>query len=292
MKIGVVGLGLIGGSLGISLQSAFPKAEIIGVDLNNQHASQALDLSLVHEISKLEDAIPIVDVLILCIPVNGICSVAQYILDHISPNTLVIDFGSTKQNIKHALGSHSLRKQWILAHPMAGTEYSGPKAAIPQLFENRLCILCDLSENSRDAVSLASELLMKIGMRISEMNAQEHDLHAAYISHLSHISSFALSNTVLEKEANGANHIRLMAGAGFRSTVRLAKSNADMWGPIVLDNSEVLLPALESYISELKEYADAIRSQNMDRVKQKMKEANLVGPIVDNEIPIEQELEN
>ena len=229
-RIAIVGVGLIGGSLAIQLHEKKLSSRLIGVDANAEHANKALELELVDEVLHLDDAIAASDVIILAIPVDKLVDLLPSLMDKID-NQIVIDLGSTKSQSIEAIKNHPKRGRYVATHPMWGTEYSGPQAAIRGAFENKAVIICNAEDSDADALEWVKGMYKKIGMHLLEMEAKAHDLHAAYVSHISHITSFALANTVLEKEKE-ENAIFELASAGFESTVRLAKSNPAMWVPI------------------------------------------------------------
>jgi len=235
MTIAIIGLGLIGGSLGLDLKANGFAERRLGVDADMKNGQQALELGLVDEIVDLNTAYEEADLLILAVPVAAIIGLLPEMLDHIRPHQTVVDMGSTKAEIVRSVQHHPNRSRFVAAHPMAGTEYSGPQAAIRNLFQDKAAIICDLPQSSTDAVTTVEKLFKSLFMRILHMEAKEHDVHAAYVSHISHISSFALALTVLEKEKSEANIFNLASG-GFRSTVRLAKSSPQMWSDVFRQN--------------------------------------------------------
>ncbi len=230
-KIAIVGVGLIGGSLAIQLHEKKISARLIGVDSNEDHARKAVELELVDEIMPLEEAIEQSEVIILAIPVDKLVKLLPAVLNKIDKQ-IVCDMGSTKSQLIEVVKNHPKRGRYVATHPMWGTEYSGPQAAVRGAYENKAVIICNASESDTDALEWTRAMYKKIGMHLLEMEARAHDLHAAYVSHISHITSFALANTVLEKEKE-EQAIFELASAGFESTVRLAKSNPAMWVPIL-----------------------------------------------------------
>ena len=249
MTVTIIGVGLIGGSLAIALREKGIANYIIGVENNIKHAETALKLKLVDEIKSLDNAISDSELIILAIPVDAGEKVLPNVLDVIK-NQTVIDVGSTKERIINAVKNHPRRAQFVATHPMWGTEYSGPEAAVQNAFVNKAVVICNKNEIDDTAHELVFEMYKKLGMHVIYMNATEHDLHAAYISHISHITSFALANTVLEKEKEEDTIFELASG-GFESTVRLAKSNPEMWVPIFMQNKENILDVLNEHISQL-----------------------------------------
>lgn len=278
MNILIIGTGLIGGSLALSLRGF--QTTIIGYDANPEHMQQALDLGLTDQVMPLDQALPVADLVILAIPVNQARELLPSVLDQISPEAVVTDMGSTKQGICRKVRQHSRRAQYVAAHPIAGTEHSGPRAAQSGLFKNKVAIICERELSSEKAVQLVERLFFLLEMKIIYMQADEHDRHIAYVSHLSHISSFTLGLTVLEIEKNEST-IFDMAGSGFASTVRLAKSSPDMWNPIFMQNREHLLVALDAYIGQLSRFRALIEARDYDTLYKLMKEANLIRRVLD-----------
>lgn len=277
-RIAIVGTGLIGGSLALQLHEKKMASKLIGVDSDPDHASQALALELVDEILPLDQAIDASDVIILAIPVDAMLSLLPAILDRVS-NQIVLDLGSTKKQLIDAVSRHPRRGRYVATHPMWGTEHSGPSAAIRGAYENKAVILCNAGESDPDALVWVKYMYGKIGMHLLEMEARSHDLHAAYVSHISHITSFALANTVLEKEKE-VNAIFEMASAGFESTVRLAKSNPAMWVPIFIQNREHVLDVLDEHIEQLKKFRDSISEGREDQLRGLIREANKIKRIL------------
>jgi prephenate dehydrogenase len=277
-KIAIVGVGLIGGSLALRLHEKKISSRLIGVESNAVHASEAIDLELVDEILPMEDAIRVADVIMLAIPVDQLTHVLPSILDKIDKQ-IVLDLGSTKSALIDAVKNHPKRGRYVAAHPMWGTEYSGPGAAVNYAFENKAAILCNAEESDDDAETWVRYMFKKIGMHLLDMEANAHDLHAAYVSHISHITSFALANTVLEKEKE-ENAIFELASAGFESTVRLAKSNPEMWVPIFLQNKENVLDVLKAHIEQLERFRNAIETSDREKLAGLIREANTIRKIL------------
>jgi prephenate dehydrogenase len=277
-KIAIVGVGLIGGSLAIQLHEKKLSSKLIGVDADENHARQAVELELVDETLPLDKAIEESDVIILAIPVDAVVKLLPQVLDKIDKQ-IVIDLGSTKKQALEAIKDHPKRGRFVATHPMWGTEYSGPQAAVRGAFENKAVIICNAHESDTDALEWTKGMYKKIGMHLLEMDAVAHDLHAAYVSHISHITSFALANTVLEKEKE-ENAIFELASAGFESTVRLAKSNAAMWTPIFLQNKENILDVLTEHITQLIRFKESIEKENSDDLKQLIDDANKIRRIL------------
>jgi prephenate dehydrogenase len=277
-RICIVGVGLIGGSLAIQLHEKKLSSKLIGVDANNEHAKKAVELELVDETMELDEAIKSSDVIILAIPVDAMLKVVPVILDKIDQQ-IVIDLGSTKSQLIELIKDHPKRGRYVATHPMWGTEYSGPQAAVRGAYENKAVIICNAHESDADALEWTKAMYRKIGMHLLEMEAAAHDLHAAYVSHISHITSFALANTVLEKEKE-ENAIFELASAGFESTVRLAKSNPAMWVPIFLQNKENVLDVLNEHIEQLKRFRDSIKEGKEKELKGLIEDANKIKRII------------
>jgi len=277
-RITIVGVGLIGGSLALQLHEKKISSKLIGVEANEFHAQKALELELVDEILPLDEAILDSDVVILAIPVDSMVTLLPQVLDKID-DQIVVDLGSTKSQLVDAVKNHPRRGRYVAAHPMWGTEYSGPQAAVKGAFEKVAVAICNAKESDEDAVQWTRNMFGKIGMRLLEMDAYAHDLHAAYVSHISHITSFALANTVLEKEKEeGA--IFDLASAGFESTVRLAKSNPAMWVPIFKQNRENVLDVLNEHISQLRKFKSCLEKENYDYLLELIEEANKIKGII------------
>jgi len=277
-RIAIVGVGLIGGSLALQLHEKKISSKLIGVETNEFHAQKALELELVDEILSLDEAILDSDVVILAIPVDSMVTLLPQVLDKID-DQIVVDLGSTKSQLVDAVKNHPKRGRYVAAHPMWGTEYNGPQAAVRGAFEKVAVAICNAKESDTDAVEWARNMFGKIGMRLLEMDAYAHDLHAAYVSHISHITSFALANTVLEKEKEeGA--IFDLASAGFESTVRLAKSNPAMWVPIFKQNRENVLDVLNEHISQLRKFKSCLEKENYEYLLELIEEANKIKGII------------
>lgn len=277
-KIAIIGVGLIGGSLAIQLHERKLSSRLIGVEVNPEHAAKALVLELVDEILPLEEAIAAADVIILAIPVDNMVSLLPAVLDKVD-RQLVIDLGSTKSQLVAAVNDHPKRGRFCATHPMWGTEYSGPAAAVKGAYENKAVIICNPEQTDADVLEWVRHMFAKIGMRQLVMEAGAHDLHAAYVSHISHITSFALANTVLQKEKE-ENAIFELASAGFESTVRLAKSNPAMWVPIFMQNKENILDVLNEHIEQLKKFRDSIRDNKEEELRALITDANKIRRII------------
>ncbi len=277
-SICIIGTGLIGGSLAIQLHEKKISSRLIGVETNQLHAEAAIRLELVDEILEMDGAIAQSEVIILAIPVDAAVKLLPVLLNKIT-NQIVIDVGSTKSELIEKVKQHEKRGRYVATHPMWGTEYSGPTAAVRGAFENKAVIICNAAESDTDALQWVKYFYQKIGMHLIEMEAKAHDLHAAYISHISHITSFALANTVLEKEKE-ENAIFELASAGFESTVRLAKSSPEMWVPIFLQNKEHVLDVLNEHIGQLEKFRDVIQNENRNELKNIISNANTIRRII------------
>jgi prephenate dehydrogenase len=280
MTIAVIGIGLIGGSLAVDLRKRGFAGRIIGVDTNVNHQNIALLCGLVDENDTLDNAIEKSDLIILSSPVNTNCLMLPGILDKIAGTSKVVtDMGSTKASIAGASKNHPARGRYVAAHPMAGTEYSGPLAAIGKLFDYKNGVICDKELSDPDALALVEKMFDTLNMRKIYMNSGDHDVHVAYISHISHITSFSLALCVLEKEHEEQN-ILSIASAGFESTVRLAKSNSETWAPIFLENAQPILEVIDTYIDKMNEFRRMIREKDMEGLKNLMEEANKIRKIL------------
>lgn len=277
-RIAIVGVGLIGGSLAIQLHEKKLSSRLIGVEADADHAKQAVELELVDETLSLEEAIAASEIIILAIPVDKLVEMLPSVMDKID-NQVVIDLGSTKSQLIDAIKNHPKRGRYVATHPMWGTEYSGPQAAVRGAFENKAVIICNAGESDADALDWVKGMYKKIGMHLLEMEAKAHDLHAAYVSHISHITSFALANTVLQKEKED-NAIFELASAGFESTVRLAKSNPAMWVPIFMQNKENVLDVLKEHIAQLTRFKESIEKDDNEYLMRLIEEANKIRRII------------
>ncbi len=270
MKAGIVGLGLMGGSLSLAMREVYSDVEVIGLDHNPQHCIEALELGLVDKVVDTLDEIKDVDVLFLSVPVDGIVEILQK-LPPLNQHTTVIDLGSTKSKIVSAVPDQ-IRKNFVAAHPMTGTEKFGPKAAIDDLYHGRAVVLCDLDQSGEKQRELAKKIFSDIGMKIFYMNANAHDRHAAFISHMPHALSYALANSVMAQEDPKA--IIALAGGGFRDMSRIAKSSPAMWGDIFEQNRDNLLEAIESFQNELDKCKKMVEENRWDELREWMREAN------------------
>ena len=278
MKVGIIGLGLIGGSISLKLKEVNNEITIYGFDKNNQ----SLDFSLSKQIiDKKLDLLSLLDFdyLFLAIPVESIKSQLASILDKISEKTLVIDFGSTKYQICNSVSNHKKRGNFLAAHPIAGTEFSGPIAAKKDLFDNKVMILCETEKTNSSLLSVAIEMFKSLGMNIKTMDAIEHDKHIAYVSHLSHISSFMLGKTVMDKE-DDEQTIYDMAGSGFESTVRLAKSSPEMWSSIFIENKKNIIESLDEYMLNINNFKKLIETSDQENLNTEMKKINGIKEIL------------
>jgi prephenate dehydrogenase len=280
MTVAVIGIGLIGGSLMIDLRKRGFADKIIGVDSNLQHSNIAQLCGLVDETDTLENAVERSDLIILSTPVDTNCFMLPGILDRITGTTKVVtDMGSTKGSIAKASANHQGRGRYVSLHPMSGTEFSGPLAAIGKLFDYKTAIICDRELSDIDALSLAERMLDILNMRKVYMNSSDHDVHVAYVSHISHITSFSLALSVLDKEREEEN-ILALAGGGFESTVRLAKSNGDTWAPIFLENSRFIIEVIDNYIEKMNLFKKMISEKDKEGLKALMEESNKIRKIL------------
>ena len=278
MKVLVIGLGLIGGSMAIDIKSINKDVKLMGYDANEDHLDTALSLGLIDEKATLEDAAS-ADVVIVAIPVNVSLEVIPRVLDIVKDDTLVFDVGSTKANICKVVSEHPNRRNFLAAHPIAGTEYSGPEAAIKGLYKGKTNIVCEVEKTAFKVQERAMELFNELGLRIRYMDPKAHDRHIAYVSHLSHISSFMLGKTVIDKERNERD-IFDMAGSGFESTVRLAKSSPAMWSPIFEQNKENVIETLEEYIVNLQRFKELMELNDFEALYKEMEDTNRIKEIL------------
>ena len=278
MKVSFVGIGLMNRSLSLVLQRLHPDVVLSGISRKTTTLNRAVELGLIHEIgsiNQLQDA----DYVFVSVPVAAIATLLPQVLDAVGENTLVMDFGSTKTAICEAVKNHPKREQFLAAHPIAGTEFSGPDAAIPNLYDGKTIMLCEVAKTRSDLLARATTLLQKLNMTVRHMDPVAHDRHIAYVSHLSHITSFMLGKTVLEKETDEQN-IFDMAGSGFASTVRLAKSSPEMWMPIFMQNKHNVLETLNEYISNLNAFKEKLEAEAVDELLADMKEINKIRTIL------------
>ncbi|APY11472.1 prephenate dehydrogenase [Seonamhaeicola sp. S2-3] len=273
-----IGIGLIGGSLAKDIKKHNPDTVIHGISRKDATLEQALSLNLIDKKATFDD-IEQADLVIVSIPVDATVKLLPTILDKVPDNALVIDAGSTKEAICKAVENHPKRRNFLAAHPIAGTEHSGPSAAISGLFEGKTNIICEVEKTAFKLQEKALEIFRNLGMRIRYMNPEAHDKHIAYVSHLSHISSFMLGKTVIDKERNERD-IFDMAGSGFASTVRLAKSSPEMWTPIFKQNKDNVIETLEEYINNLSHFKDLMKQDNFEAIFDEMKNTNYIKEIL------------
>jgi prephenate dehydrogenase len=273
MKLAIVGLGLIGGSMALDLKAAGFATTVVGVDGNPDHAEKAKLLGLVEITENFDLACSTADIIVIATPVHSISKLLPLALDKMKPGAVITDVGSTKKQISDAVENHSKRNQYVPSHPMAGTEFSGPAAAHLGLFKGKAVVICDEAKSSTEAVKIIRALYEALQMRLITMESEQHDLHAAYVSHLSHITSFVLANTVLDKEKD-IDAIFNLASGGFESTVRLAKSSPDMWAPIFEQNNVFITEALGAYIERLRRFHDSLKSRDFKQTRTYMEQAN------------------
>ena len=274
----VIGIGLIGGSMALDIKVLYPEAKIYGIDANEKHIQEAIDLGIVAAKADFADLIN-ADWVIVSVPVDAALTVVPKVLDHIGEETVVFEVGSTKRLICEAVADHPKRRNYIATHPIAGTEFSGPSAAILGLFEDKANIICEVEKTAFKLQEKALDLFRKLGMRIRYMDPKSHDKHIAYVSHLSHISSFMLGKTVIEKEKDERD-IFDMAGSGFESTVRLAKSSPEMWTPIFKHNKKQVVKSLDEYINNLSKFRELLESENYEKVFEEMQSVNKIKEIL------------
>lgn len=277
MNVNVIGLGLIGGSMALDLKET-GNFTIFGLDANEAHLREALELGLIHEPGS-DETLATADVVILAIPVNKALDVLPEILGKVGDDTLVLDVGSTKSLICTRVEDHVKRRNFLATHPIAGTEFSGPSAAIKELFKGKTNIVCEVERTAFKLQERAMKIFEHLGMRIRYMDPGAHDKHIAYVSHLSHISSFMLGKTVIEKEKNERD-IFDMAGSGFESTVRLAKSSPKMWTPIFEHNRENVLETLEGYIDNLQRFKTLLEGEDYEAIYDEMENTNRIKDIL------------
>lgn len=277
-NIYIIGVGLIGGSFALDIKARNPNVKIFGIDHKEAHLKEAITLKLIDAIATYED-LKDAELVVLSIPVDAAVTELPKILDAISDATLVMDVGSTKLPICMAIANHPRRRNFLATHPIAGTEFSGPKAAIHKLYQNKTSIICEVEKTAFKLQEKALSLFTDIGMRIRYMNPEAHDKHIAYVSHLSHISSFMLGKTVIEKEKNERD-IFDMAGSGFESTVRLAKSSPTMWTPIFKQNKENVIETLEEYINNLTHFKEMMKNDDFEAIFNEMQNTNHIKEIL------------
>ncbi|MEM7551098.1 MAG: prephenate dehydrogenase [Bacteroidota bacterium] len=280
MKVAIIGLGHIGSSIAQGLRKRGVAEYVVGVDRNVEHQEKALEVGTVDEVLELRAAIEKSDVIVLSIPVDATKELLPTILDLLTDGQLVIDVGSTKQKICEAVHSHPNRRKYVSTHPIAGTEKFGPEAGIADLFNDKKVVICEQDLSGPEAVRKVVSLYKVLGAELVYMNPVEHDMHLAYISHLSHITSFSLALSVLEAEKD-EKQIFQFSGSGFASTARLAKSSPEMWSPVFLENKEPILSVLDQYIEKLEAFRNNIRNENREGLLNCMTEANEIRDILD-----------
>ncbi|MBQ2423833.1 MAG: prephenate dehydrogenase [Alistipes sp.] len=279
MRVAVVGLGLIGGSFALALKDKNIASSVVGVEANAVNAATALRLGLVEAVLPLNEAIEGADLVALAVPVDAIPQLAIKILNRVTDRQIVIDMGSTKEELCEIISQHPRRGRFVATHPMWGTEFSGPEAATVDSFASRAVVICQRELSDTKAVERVEDIYRKLGMTVLEMNPEQHDLHTAYVSHISHITSFILSTTVLEKERE-EEAIFNLAGGGFDSTVRLAKSSADTWIPIFMQNKYNVLDVLREYIHQLNLFRKALERDDTEALKQIITKANEIKKVL------------
>lgn len=275
----IVGVGLISGSFSLALKERALVKKVIGVSRTEASAQKAIELGLIDEALPLEEAVKQADLIYVAIPVDATIGVMQQVMDMVTDKQIVADAGSTKHALCTALDGHPMRHRFVATHPMWGTEYSGPEAAVRNAFAGRSCVICEKEKSDAAAVALVEDIYRQLGMHLVYMDADSHDMHTAYVSHISHITSFALANTVLEKERE-ENTIFELAGGGFESTVRLAKSNPAMWVPIFKQNRENVLDVLNEHISQLRKFKACLEKENYTYLQELIEQANKITRIL------------
>jgi len=278
MKVFVIGIGLIGGSFAIDIKSAYNEVQIYGVDTNEENLSKALELGVIDHKSSLQE-VKEADVVIMAVPVDATVAIIEEVLDLVADTCLVFDAGSTKKKLCEKVANHPKRRNYLATHPIAGTEFSGPQAAISNLYRDKTNIVCEVEKTAFKLQEKGMEIFSKLGMRIRYMDPISHDKHIAYVSHLSHISSFMLGKTVIEKEKNERD-IFDMAGSGFASTVRLAKSSPAMWTPIFKHNKENVIETLQEYITNLTQFKELMENDNFEEIYKEMQDTNHIKTIL------------
>ncbi|MBU2929181.1 prephenate dehydrogenase [Winogradskyella psychrotolerans] len=277
-NIFIIGVGLIGGSFALDIKKLYPECTIYGIDNNDAHLDEAVQLKVIDRKANFDD-LDKAEVVIVAIPVDASLGVLPKVLDAVSDSTIVFDVGSTKEDICNEVKNHPKRRNYLAVHPIAGTEHSGPKAAIYNLYTNKTNIICEVEETAFKLQEKALKLFSDLGMRIRYMNPKAHDKHIAYVSHLSHISAFMLGKTVIDKERNERD-IFDMAGSGFASTVRLAKSSPAMWTPIFKQNKANVIETLDEYISNLKHFKQLMEDDDFEAVYNEMEQTNYIKDIL------------
>ena len=282
MKVGLIGVGLMNGSLALDLKSAHPSVLVYGVSRTEATLSNAMELGLIDHRATIEE-LKDMDLVSVAIPVEATAFLLPKILDSVGPNTLVIDMGSTKTAICESVAQHPKREQFLACHPIAGTEFSGPQAAIRNLYKDKFNMLCEAHKTRPELLERARSIFTNLGMQLREIEPIAHDRHIAYVSHLSHITSFMLGKTVMEKEEDEQN-IFDMAGSGFSSTVRLAKSSPEMWMPIFKQNKQNVIETLDEYISNMEYFKSLLANDDYTTLVEEMKKINTITQILKPEI--------
>jgi prephenate dehydrogenase len=278
LTVTVIGVGLIGGSMALALKEKSIAQKVIGVDASTKHLEKALVLGLIDEAMPLEEAVRAADVVVFAVPVDAIEQLLPQVMDAVNKQ-VVMDTGSIKEAVLGAIKEHPKKGRFVATHPMWGTEYSGPEAAVKGAFAGKATVICNKEESDADAVQLVEKIYTDLGMQLVYMNAVEHDVHVAYVSHISHITSFALANTVLEKERE-EDAIFTLASGGFESTVRLAKSNPNMWVPIFMQNRDNVLDVLNEHISQLRKFKACLEKENYTYLQELIEHANSIRKII------------
>ena len=279
MNVFVIGVGLIGGSLATDIKEVYGESVTYGIDANEDNLKTAIQLGFIDKKASFED-VKNADVVIISVPVDIARIVLPQVLDNVEENCLVFDVGSTKEKLCTQVDKHPKRACYLAAHPIAGTEFSGPNAALANLFKGKANIICEVERTGQAQKELALDIFERLGMRLRYMDAAAHDKHIAYVSHLSHVSSFMLGKTVIEKEKNERD-IFDMAGSGFASTVRLAKSSPAMWTPIFKQNKENVIEALQEYIDNLTAFKQLMEVGNDEDIFDEMKNTNRIRTILE-----------
>jgi prephenate dehydrogenase len=281
MKVGIVGLGLIGGSMAIDLKRRGFASEVLGVEADQVNAAAAEKIGLVDRVVSFAQCLEETDLVVLAVPVGTAVKMLPVVLDRFQtePSRVVIDVCSTKQQLAQCVMGHPARRQYVGTHPMAGTEYSGPWAALPGLFDGHAGIICDAAEVDPEAVKVVEKLYDTLNMRLIHMDSANHDVHTAYVSHISHVTSFALALTVLDKEKD-EKHIFDLASGGFSSTVRLAKSSPDMWTPILTQNKDNVIHVIDTYIEKMQAFRNAMAEGDEDAIRSLIQDANSIRRII------------
>ncbi|MGV8914752.1 MAG: prephenate dehydrogenase [Kaistella sp.] len=279
MKITLIGVGLIGGSMALKLKAKGLVSQVFGVDRNEEHLAEAKKLGIIDEALPLEKAVKSSDLIIIAIPVDSTAEILAQILDLVTDKQTVMDVGSTKAGIVQSVKTHPNRSRFVAFHPMWGTENSGPESALADSFSGRAAVICDAEDSAKDALNMVITIAENLDMHLMYMKAQDHDVHTAYISHISHITSYALANTVLEKERE-EDKIFQLASSGFSSTVRLAKSHPEMWVPIFKQNKENILDVLNEHISQLRKFKSALEKDNDVLLEELIRNANRIRGIL------------